>query len=374
MTTTDVREEIRTEQKSALGKLVREPAIVGGIGIGGLLILSVLHRLGIDIITPVGIGMMAVLAYSNGANDISKTIATLVGSGMTKYRSAMVYGSLCTGAGAGTATVLAAGLVSTFTKGLIAPSAHLTGQFALAALLGAIIWVYLATRLALPVSTTHAITGAVVTTGVIAFGVDQVLWANLGMKIVAPLVLSPFIAFVVGLLLFWGIRLALPQVNLNWVHWLSSGFASFTRGLNDAPKIVALGAAFFLIGGKLRATPPWLFFVVALAMALGSVLAGLKVTQTLAERVTKMDHQEGFAANLATAILVGLSSLLSFPVSTTHVSGCAIIGIGVRKGVKNVQWQMVWEIVLAWIVTLPGAGVLGFLAYVLLSFSFRHVF
>jgi phosphate/sulfate permease len=282
-----------------------------------------------------------------------------------------VYGSLCTLAGAGVSTIVATGLVATFTKGLIAGSTFLTVQFALAAIVGAIAWVYFATRMALPVSTTHAITGSVVLTGIIAFGAHQVLWNNLVTKIVVPLLLSPVIALMVGLVLFWCIRLLLSRVNLDWAHWVSSGIASFTRGLNDAPKIVALGTAFFLIGGKLDKTPLWLFFVVALAMGLGSVLGGLKVTQTLAERVTKMDHHEGFAANLTTALLVGLSSPLSLPVSTTHVSSCAIIGIGAHKGLKNIRWRTVWEMVLAWIVTLPAAGIFGALAYLLLNFSLK---
>jgi inorganic phosphate transporter, PiT family len=367
----DKPREIDQSRSVRVRKILQELLIVGSTGIAGTLVLFVLHRLNVDIIVPVGIVLMGMLAYYNGANDVSKAIATLVGSGVTQYRPAIVYGSLCTLVGASISTVVAAGLVATFTKGLIAASTGLTESFALAAILGALAWIYFATRLALPVSTTHAITGAVVTTGVFAFGMHAVLWTNLVAKIIVPLLFSPLIAFVVGLVLFWGISLLLPRVNLDGLHWLSSGFASFTRGLNDAPKIVALGAGFFLIHGKYGTTPLWLFFVVALAMGLGSVLGGLKVTQTLAERVTKMDHKEGFAANLTTALLVGLSSPLSLPVSTTHVSSCAIIGIGMHKGTKNIRWQTVWEMVLAWIVTLPAAGIFGGLAYILLSLSVR---
>ncbi len=357
------------DHRSIYRKTFQELALVGGIGLAGTLVLFLLRQFNIDILIPVGLVLVAVLAYCNGANDVSKAIATLVGSGVARYRLAIVYGSVCTLAGAGVSTILATGLVATFTKGLIASSTFLTPQFALAAIVGAIAWVYFATRMALPVSTTHAITGSVALTGIIAFGVHQVLWDNLVTKIVVPLLLSPVIALIVGLVLFWCIRLLLSRVNLDWAHWVSSGIASFTRGLNDAPKIVALGAAFFLIGGKLDKTPLWLFFAVALAMGLGSVFGGLKVTQTLAERVTKMDHREGFAANLTTAFLVGLSSPLSLPVSTTHVSSCAIIGIGTHKGLKNIRWRTVWEMVLAWIVTLPAAGIFGALTYLLLNFS-----
>jgi inorganic phosphate transporter, PiT family len=352
-------------------KKFRELAIVGAVGVVGLLVIFVSHRSHLDLFFPAGIAMMALLAYFNGANDVSKAIATLAGSGVCNYRRAILYGSICTVMGAIASMILAAGLVSTFTTGLIAGSSHLTGQFALAALLGASLWVYLATRLALPVSTTHAITGAVVVTGAIAFGSDKVLWGNLESKILLPLLVSPLVALLLGRVLFRLINLlSALKLNYDWIHWLSSGAASFTRGLNDTPKVVALGAAFFLVGSsRVPATPVWLFVVVALAMGVGSVIGGLKVTETLAEKVTKMDHSEGFAANLTTALLVGTASPLSLPVSTTHISSCAIIGMGARNGSKSVQWWTVRNIVFAWLVTLPVAGVLGLLAYLLLDVS-----
>lgn len=372
MATAPVPEDLSVLQPKSLCKGRWQPIVVGLTTLGVLLLLILLDRVSIDLLFFAGILVMAILAYWNGANDVSKAIATLVGSGVSQYRTAMIYGSICTVAGASLSAFLAAGLVSTFTKGLIASPVHLTEQFALAAVLGALAWVYLATRLALPVSTTHAITGAVVVTGVVAFGFQNVLWLNLESKIVLPLLLSPVVAFVIGLALFWLIRLLVPKrLNLNALHWLSSGFSSFTRGLNDTPKIVALGAIFFLIQGKAQTIPLWLFFLVALAMGVGSIVGGLKVTRTLAEKVTQMDHREGFAANLATAILVGMASPLSLPVSTTHVSSCAIIGIGVRKGLKQVRWRTVGDMALAWVITIPVAGVLGVLAYVLLLLSFH---
>ncbi|MGH2509198.1 MAG: inorganic phosphate transporter, partial [Ktedonobacteraceae bacterium] len=170
--------------------------------------------------------------------------------------------------------------------------------------------------------------------------------------------------------LFLIIRLIPAKANLNSVHWLSSGVASLTRGLNDTPKLVALGSVFYLLNGansSAAVTPIWLFFIVALAMGIGSIIGGLRVTQTLAEKVTKMDDREGFAANLATSLLVGSSSFFSLPVSTTQVSSCAIIGIGIRKGWGGVRWRTIWDMVLAWIVTLPVAGLLALLAYLALN-------
>lgn len=314
-----------------------------------------------------GITLMAVLAYNNGANDVSKVIATLVGSGVGRVQPALWYGAVWTMAGSACSGLLAAGLVTTFTSGLLASSVHLTIVFALAAVGGAITWVFLSTRLALPVSTTHAITGAVVTTGVLAFGVSRIAWFSLLTKIVLPLLLSPVMALILGVLLFWLFTRFLPYARLSGLHWASSGIAAFTRGLNDTPKIVALGVTFFALHSPLHAPPFWLFLLCAAAIGVGSVLGGLKVTRTLAEKVTRMDHQEGFAANLATALLVGLASPLSLPVSTTHVSSGAIIGIGLRKGIKQIQWKTVRDMALAWMITLPGAGLLSLVIYLALN-------
>ncbi len=124
------------------------------------------------------------MAYANGANDVSKAIATLVGSGVTNYRRAILWGTVCTGIGSLFSVLIAGALISTFTKGFIGASVTQTESFALAVLLGAILWVFLATSTGLPVSTTHAITGSIVGVGAtrrwsaVRWGVaGQIVWA-----------------------------------------------------------------------------------------------------------------------------------------------------------------------------------------------------
>ena len=360
------------------------------------------------------------LAFANGTNDVSKAIATLVGSGITNYRAAILWGTLWTVLGACAASLLATAMVKTFSSGLIAPGIATPPALALAVLIGAMSWVLIASRTGLPVSTTHALTGGIVGAGLAAFSGDELVWSAIAKKIALPLLLSPPLALTLSVLLHPPLRrvaarwegtclcllpasralvtidakgmtrtlfqttglgqpvVAVPSqcdraglqgitMGLDSVHWMSSGLASFARGVNDAPKI----AAMVLLGSAVASWPSAPFQVttfigVALAMGLGSYLGGLRVTEVLAEKITTMDHAEGLSANLTTSSLVLVSATMGLPVSTTHVSSSAIIGIGLVKGVTAVRWRTVRDMVLAWIVTLPAAGLLAWLAYFLL--------
>ena len=102
-------------------------------------------------------------------------------------------------------------------------------------------------------------------------------------------------------------------------------------------------------------------------MGLGSYFGGLRVTEVLAEKVTRMDHSEGLSANLTTSVLVLVSGTLGLPVSTTHVSSSAIIGIGLLKGLNSVRWTTVRDMVLAWMVTLPASALLACITYLILT-------
>ena len=372
-------------------------------------------------ISLVTFALLLLLAFANGTNDVSKAIATLVGSGVTNYRTAILWGTMWTVAGAGAAAVLATAMVKTFSNGLIAPDLAVPPVLALSVLIGAIGWVLFASRTGLPVSTTHALTGALVGGTLVAFGREGLIWTALGGKILFPLLLSPLLALSLSMLVHpltrlvaarWegaclclmptaralvaidaqGMTRTLIQttafgrpvidvparceraglsglsLGLDSVHWLSSGLASLARGTNDAPKIVAM----LLLGGMAStwngpAALAGAFACVAVAMGAGSYLGGLRVTEVLAEKVTNMDHVEGLSANLTTSSLVLVSATLGLPVSTTHVSSSSIIGIGLTKGLREVRWSTVRDMVLAWVLTLPAAAVLASFAYLILT-------
>lgn len=351
------------------------------------------------------------VAFLNGANDVSKGIATLVGSGVTSYRRAVLWGTLWTVSGGMAAALASRGLVATFSgNGLLVadPAGH---AFLLAVGIGAIGWLWIATRTGMPVSTTHALVGGLVGAGIAAQGVAGVQWAAVAVKTAIPLAISPFVALALMIGSYPLIGLAFRRVNryclcverqepmvlasgsvaalargtalrviagadcspsptsvaarvnaMDSMHWLTSGATSFFRGMNDTPKILALGV---LASAGTGLAVEWLFALVALAMSAGSYTAGRRVTDTLAGKVTKIAHDDGFAANLVTSALVGLASIYALPVATTHVSTGAVAGVGARK--RDVRWRMVRDMVLAWLVTLPVAGLLTSAAYAAIS-------
>jgi len=353
------------------------------------------------------------LAYANGANDVSKGIATLVGSGVTDYRRAILWGSLWTGAGGVLGAVFAGAMLTTFGSGLLAGGASPTFLAALAALAGAASWVVLATRAGLPVSTTHAIIGSLIGVAMPAYGAGAVQWAGLGGKVVLPLLLTPLLSLVLTSVILRATRAragagsaaadclcaelspslvalgtggatasptldaARPQlritsaraetcaterpqalrVTLGHLHWLTSGATSLARGMNDAPKIVALSLAASALGATTAMPTPVLYTVVTVAMVAGSLVAGLRVTRVLAEEVTPMDDREGFTANLVTAALVTAGAVHGLPMSTTHVASGGIFGAGAQRG--TLDRRLLRNILLAWVVTLPAAALLG---------------
>jgi len=147
------------------------------------------------------------LAFANGANDVSKAIATLVGSGVTDYRSAIAWGTVWTMIGAAVAAFVARAMVNTFSHGLLQSGTIIEPAATLAVLSGAMAWVLFASRTGIPVSTTHALTGAIVGTGFIAFAGEGLIWSAIGKKIALPLLLSPFLALIVSLIVHPAVRL-----------------------------------------------------------------------------------------------------------------------------------------------------------------------
>jgi len=298
------------------------------------------------------------VAYANGANGNFKGVASLYGSGTTGFRAAAWWGTGTTLAGALTAVWVAGGLLKKFSgRGLVSDALVADPHFLLAVALGAAAANLLATRLGFPVSTTHLLLGALLGAG--WSGGGEVHPGALWQSFVRPLLLSPVLAILAGLLVFGVLKAAglAPDHRtrpLDALHFLSAGAVSFARGLNDTPKIAALLLVVHAL--DLR----WGMEAVALVMAAGGLLGARRVAETLAKKITDLNPGQGFAANVATAVLVITASLFALPVSTTHVSVGALLGIGVAT--RQAKWRSVSQIVLAWVATMPAAAMLAALA------------
>lgn len=364
-------------------------------------------------ITSVFIILAAVfLAYANGANDNFKGAATLFGSGASSYKKALWWASISTFAGSLSAIFISAKIITAFSgKGLVPEQIARDPHFLLSAGLGASLTVFIATLIGMPVSTTHSLTGSLIGAGIIAAG-SRINFSILANKFFAPLLISPIVSALLTFIIYpcfkfcrvrlrierqmclcvadrpqgvcinadgtavlksTGISLTLDQLKncqeyyqgrifgfdsqgvLDKLHYLSSAAVSFARGLNDTPKIAALllvMGAFSLKGGILLA---------ASAIAIGGLLSARRVALTMSRRITRMNHGQGFSANLVTAILVIFASKWGFPVSTTHVSCGSLFGIGLMN--KQADISVIRKIVLAWVITLPLAGILSALCF-----------
>jgi inorganic phosphate transporter, PiT family len=306
---------------------------------------------------------VAFVAFTNGANANFKGVASLYGSGTTTLRGALWWGTATTFAGSLAAVFLAEGLLAKFSgRGIVPDELVQSPAFVSAVALGAALTSFLATRLGFPVSTTHALVGALLGAGLAGSG--GVSFGALGKNFVYPLFFSPVVAALLGAVIYWvlrSLRLAPDHRTrtLDTLHYLSAGAASFARGLNDTPKMAAL----------LLATPgmdlQWAFLGVGVVIAAGGLLDADRVAETLGKKITSMNPGQGFAASLSTAALVTTASLHSLPVSTTHVSVGSLVGMGASTG--QTKWRTTGEILLAWVSTVPCGAVLAAVAYAVIS-------
>lgn len=351
------------------------------------------------------------LAFMNGANDNFKGVATLYGSGTLSHRQALALASVSTLAGALLSLSLAAGLMRAFSGKGIVPSELLDAPLLASIGLAAATTVLLATRLGFPVSTTHALVGGIAGAGFAAAGASLEIGA-LARAFLVPLLLGPVLAIALAraglrvaraaaqrlavdsqtcicvghglmeaavacpvhtasaaLLAPTALRLNVgesPGCSDEYVgpvarvttadtiragHLLSASLVGFARGLNDTPKILGLVAGLSLI------SPVAGTLAIAFAMTLGGLAAGRRVAETLSKKITPMTPGQGLVGNLATSALVIGASRLGLPVSTTHVSTGAIMGIGGSDG--SLHGRAVRQVLAAWVTTLPVAAVLG---------------
>lgn len=309
--------------------------------------------------------------FFNGANDCANAVATTVSTRALSPRKAILLAATLNIAGAFITTRVA----ETVGKGIV-PSQLMTQSILIACLVGAIIWTFLCTHLGIPISVTHALIGGLIGAAIAAGGIGLIQWGILKSKVLLAMILAPTLGFLAGAVLiffiFWVFRKANPR-KINKLfrkgQIFSASFMALTHGMNDTQNAMGIITAALLAGGFITTfkVPFWVILGSGLFMGLGTYSGGWKVIKTLGIKVAKLQPIHGFAAETASALVIGAQSMAGMPISTTHVISTAVMGGAATQKISGVRWGIARRMVITWILTIPGAAILGGISYIILN-------
>ncbi len=311
----------------------------------------------------------------NGFNDAANSVAASIGSRAISPRNAIILAAFCNFAGAATGLEVA----RTIGKGILDPEA-ISYLVLFAALAAVIIWGTIATRLGLPVSISHSFVTGLAAAGAAVVGWGAVIWGvleRIGISVVA----APTLGFIGGLVimiaLLWVFRRSAParmRVIFSRLQWLTTAFLAYSHGKNDGQMpIGVITMALVIYTGRVElwdSIPWWVIIVSALAISSGMAMGGWRVIRTVGMKITALQPIHGFATQASAATVIEIASRLGIPVSTTHCATAATMGVGATKRLSAVRWGVTRNIVLAWVLTFPICGALGWTIASLLKVAF----
>ena len=303
--------------------------------------------------------------FTNGFHDTANAIATSVSTRAVSPRLAVLGAAVLNFLGAFVSIEVAA----TVAKGIVEADI-ITLDVVLAGLVGAIAWDLITWYYGLPTSSSHALIGGVAGAAVFASGWDVLKVDGIREKVLIPSLLAPLLGVVgaaaIMLVILWIIRRRAPgTVNrvFRRLQLVSASFVAFTHGTNDAQKTMGIIALALVASGHLPADfdrpPPWVIVSAAIAMGAGTYAGGWRIIRTLGQRVAKLEPPQGFAAETATASILWFTGNVGFPVSTTHTISGSVLGAGATRRFSAVRWGVAGNILLAWVLTIPAAGLIG---------------
>jgi inorganic phosphate transporter, PiT family len=313
--------------------------------------------------------------FSNGWHDAANSIATVVSTRVLTPFRAVLWAAFWNFIAA---FVFGTAVANTIGKGMV----HIElvdERVLLAGLLGAIIWNLITLTLGLPTSSSHALMGGYGGAAVAHAGF-KVLILHGWQKPVIFIFLSPVIGFIVAVLVTvtttWIVRRQRPRRVDKWFRRLqlfSAAAYSLGHGTNDAQKGMGIITAVMVAGGLMKnyAVPYWVIVCCHLAMAGGTMAGGWRIIKTMGQRITKLTPFGGFAAETAGALTLAGTAHFGIPVSTTHTITGAIVGVGATRRLTAVRWGVTRRIVWAWVLTIPGAALIGASVFHLIAFLLR---
>jgi PiT family inorganic phosphate transporter len=309
--------------------------------------------------------------FTNGFHDSANAIATSISTRALSPRVALAMAAVLNMVGA----FLSQNVAKTVGKGIVALPAD-SQTVVLAALIGAISWNLITWYLGLPSSSSHALIGGLVGATLVAIGTGGVKWSGIWRKVVLPMVSSPVMGLLVAfllmsLLLLLVFRWSPRPVNHTFrlLQPLSAGAVALAHGMNDAQKTMGVIWLALITSGHLSKNAPiptWVILVAASSIALGTYFGGWRIIRTLGTKIIHLDPIHGFAAETSSAAVIWTASILGYPISTTQTITASIMGAGATGGLSAVKWGVAGNIVWAWILTIPAAGLVAAGAYFLI--------
>jgi PiT family inorganic phosphate transporter len=306
--------------------------------------------------------------FLNGLHDAANSIATIVSTRVLRPRYAVAWAAAFNFIaflffGLHVAKTVGAGIVSVDV---------ITDRVIFGALMGAIVWNIVTWLAGIPSSSSHALVGGLVGAGLAKAGLKAIVWEGVG-KTAAGIVVSPGFGFVLALILVlavsWLFVRARPAAVDRLFRALQFGSASLYslgHGGNDAQKTMGIIAVLLYVhagGREAFHVPIWVVLSCQTAMALGTFFGGWRIVHTMGSKITRLSPMQGFCAETGGAITLFAATYLGVPVSTTHTITGAIVGVGAARRTSAVRWGVARRIVVAWIVTMPMAGLIAALLY-----------
>jgi PiT family inorganic phosphate transporter len=328
--------------------------------------------MGSEIIVVIVVATALIFDFTNGFHDTANVVATSISTRAMPPKLAVGYASVLNFVGAFISLEVAA----TVAKDVVAIQPNSVGLLAVfGGLVGAIAWNLITWYFGLPSSSSHALIGGMVGAVFVAEGADSVfLEEGIIGKVMVPAVVAPVLAFIVGglaiLVLYRVVGRLRPgpvSSGFRFGQVISGGLLALAHGTNDAQKTMGVITLALVANGTIAAddfhVPDWVVVSAATAIALGTYVGGWRIIKTMGSRIHKMDAAQGFAAQGAGSTVILAASHVGFPLSTTHTISGAVIGSGAAKRLSAVRWGVAGNIVVAWVLTLPGAAVIGAATY-----------
>lgn len=306
--------------------------------------------------------------FTNGFHDTANAVAPTIASGALRPRVAVGLSSVLNMVGA----FLSLKVAATIASALVAQNL-VTLPMIFAGLAGAICWNVLTWYLAIPSSSSHALIGGVIGAMLVLAGGHAVLWGDLITKVIVPGGLSPVVALVAAAIAITLSRRLTKNVDADTARWGfragqigSASLLSLAHGTNDAQKTMGVVTLALIANGTLpenASVPTWVIWLCAAAIAAGTFIGGWRIIRTMGKGFTHLSSQQSFSSQIAAASVIFASSHAGLPLSTTHVATGSIVGVGAATPSRPVRWRLVIDVVIAWLVTLPAAGLFGALEY-----------